>query len=123
MSATTTHQFIGTVRVYMPRGYSPIDPVKLSDEGGGGYMVLNTGDACVVESAWALLDGTPILNVRSLETGLNAQVPEWDLPIAVPIHGGWMCPAVPSLSDTLFDDHLRCRYCGGRTSGHRAVRL
>lgn len=120
-AADIAHQFVGTVRVYMPRGYSPWDPTRLSSE--GGVDVLNTGDACVVEPAWALLDGTPILNVRSLETGLNAQVPEWDLPIVVPIHGGIMCPPSPSQSDTLFDDHLRCGYCGGRVSGHRAVRL
>jgi len=78
--------WIGTARIYMPQGYSPIQPAsdrQLAQE----HVLLAPGDAVTIQSAWTrpyLPDGGEILYyVKSHRTGKNTHVPESHLPLRV----------------------------------------
>jgi len=80
----TTHPFVGTTRIFVPQGMSPIEPDYTPLSGReSGEMILWVGDAVTVLSAWnrdylPSQPGTPgnptLLYVRSHTTGLCTHV-------------------------------------------------
>lgn len=82
---------VGTTRMFMPQGKSPYDHLLLgeTDGGGGGTLIICTGDAVTVESAWTrpyMARTAPVLYyVRSHRTGIATHVLADQINLALPL--------------------------------------
>jgi len=86
MFEPAAHPYTGTVRAYIPQGYSPyaLDPYRHADNA----LILPAGDLVSVISAWSrpyLPNGGEILlHVMSHTTGIRTHVTAGDLPLTAP---------------------------------------
>lgn len=94
MFTPTEHEYVNTVRQFVPQGFSPYDPELIEDD-GKGVLVLPAYGLAFVESAWfrnAFEGDTMILlYVQSLDTGLRTHIPDYELanPSIEPVEVGF----------------------------------